>query len=84
MLSRKYYKKIADILAHHEPEKETGLTVNPWTIWNNMVQSLADLFQDDNERFDRQRFTEACRNEEIQERKDATNVVNALKHMKGD
>ena len=82
MLSRKYYRKIADILAHHEPEKETGLTVNPWTIWNNMVQSFADLFQDDNERFDRQLFTEACRNEEIQEHKDAAEIVATLKKLK--
>ena len=46
MLSKKYYIKIANILKKHGFEQDT----------DTVIQDFADMLEQDNSRFDRQRF----------------------------
>tara|TARA_R100001143_G_scaffold30498_1_gene29750 strand:- start:2251 stop:2421 length:171 start_codon:yes stop_codon:yes gene_type:complete len=52
MLSRKHYKAVAEILSHY-PEGD----ISPLEV---MVIQFADMFAQDNPRFDRGLFYEAC------------------------
>lgn len=56
MLSRKYFNRMAEILAQNRPEKGS----KEFEFWRRLVGDLADFFYEDNWRFNRDRFYTAC------------------------
>ncbi len=60
-MSKKDYKKFAVVLknyysAYSDPAKSGGSR----TMWQSLVLDLADLFAEDNRKFDRNKFFDAC------------------------
>jgi hypothetical protein len=56
MMTRKDYVATASILNQYRIDAET-ISI---TDFDKVVADFADMFQSDNERFDRERFFEAC------------------------
>jgi hypothetical protein len=59
MFTKQDYKAIAEIIKEATQESHNGV-VN-WVHRGNLIDELADYFAEDNPRFDRKRFVEACR-----------------------
>jgi len=62
--TRKFYVLTADIIkdSFEEPEASTTLNLNDWNKWRQykMAVKFSDVFAEDNERFNRELFYEAC------------------------
>ena len=56
MLSRKYYKMIAEVIRVNTYKKEDKLLID----FNNFVNDLCEYFKQDNNMFNRDRFEDAC------------------------
>ena len=61
-MTRKDYIKIASVLKAHQPSnyKSTGKQVIVGMEWNSLVYDMASMLNEDNDRFDWNRFTDAC------------------------
>ncbi len=59
-LSRKNYVKVAEILKKHSPESNYVFTEESRILWGSLMSHLTRYFEEDNERFDVERFTKAC------------------------
>ena len=64
MLSRKYYKMIAQAIKDNSVEVVDETTQDGNSKWyigkSNIMYDLIDLFKRDNNNFDTQRFIDAC------------------------
>lgn len=62
MLTKKDYKAIAEIIVKTYPErcKTNDFCKGETFALSNIVNQLADYFESDNSRFDRQKFYDAC------------------------
>lgn len=58
MMTRKHFQRVADLLAG---EQAIATTDEVRHALNDVTYSLADLFKQDNARFDRERFYAAAR-----------------------
>lgn len=61
-MTRKDYWKFAAMLSYSRPNRNTESTL--FAFWAARVKQVADIFQEDNPRFNRERFYEACGLEE--------------------
>lgn len=59
MLTRQYYIIIATALRHTRPPKGRNYYVR-WDQWAKDCNSIADMLEQDNPRFSRERFIDAC------------------------
>lgn len=59
MLTRKHYEAIAEILSEHKDDSQYSTVIDERRV-ESISLSLADYFEKDNPRFDRDRFLEAC------------------------
>ena len=58
MMTRKDYIKFADMLKNQgAPQLENP---DQYGLWCRIVQGTADIFEEDNPNFDRDRFLQAC------------------------
>ncbi len=59
MMTRKDYVSTAEILADHR-ESLLSLGVEGEQIFTNLIADFAEMFENDNERFQADRFDNAC------------------------
>ena len=64
-MSRKDYVRVAQILKSHKQQEQEcvrdgGASSTPDEIFYRLAYSFADMFRADNDRFDWDRFREAC------------------------
>lgn len=57
MFTRQHYKAVAEIIKKHSSEDNFSIKVIDVDV---LTYHLADYFAKDNERFDREKFLEAC------------------------
>ena len=57
-MSRKDYIKFARILREIKPQKSNNIKEYGAKLsqWDKMIEAIADIFEDDNGRFDRDKF----------------------------
>lgn len=53
MFTRKHYEKVVKVINRTIPYDDA-------TVRHNTIQEFADMFEDDNPNFDRDRFLKAC------------------------
>lgn len=58
MITRKHYKKIAEVI--REEADAMGGNIGGYAAVTSLALTLADVFAEDNPRFDKQRFMKAC------------------------
>lgn len=61
MMTKKHFDKLAYALARVRP---LYAQTDEWRQWNDTVDEIADMCQDDNPWFDRGLFYAACREED--------------------
>jgi len=64
MMSKKHYIKIARVLNGLKPVKTDLESVNCYGMrlnqWDKLVERIAEIFEEDNPRFDKIKFYKAC------------------------
>jgi hypothetical protein len=60
-MSKKDYEKFAQIFLDTKPPRPPHAPdFGRYTVWFSVLIRMTDVFKDDNPRFDRNRFLEAC------------------------
>ena len=62
-MSRKDYRKIAEILHNCKQSYDETDETDETAMWAYIVESLATMLSEDNSRFDRSKFLRACKGE---------------------
>ena len=58
-MTRKDYVRFAQLVASYKVDCHDEGT-HPWVIADHFARCMANVFADDNPRFDRERFLQAC------------------------
>lgn len=60
MFSKRHYEAVAEVLVEARPAAQQGTFHNDRAGWQSIRDALADLFEADNENFNRTKWEEVC------------------------